>query len=254
MNDTSTTCGRTRRLLWPDAGPRAASPDVVAARRHLAGCAACRRFIEDMTAAREAMADAAPAEVVPAVVRDRVMTAVAHARTRPARWWRGRAVRRVIGGAVVAAAALTAVMARRDDDPLAVIAREHARRVAAADARTANAAALRQWLAGRVRFSIAVPALPGAALRGARVYERDGWRVAGLEYDVGGVPLSYVMVPSEESPTEEPVRFRHTRRGGYGVVSWHVGGVLHVLVGDFSNAELARLAKACVAQWDLPRA
>ena len=78
------------------------------------------------------------------------------------------------------------------------------------------------------------------------------WRVSSTTW--GGVPLSYVMVPSDEMSADEPVRFRHTRRGGYGVVSWQVGGVLHVLVGDFSNAELARLAKACVAQWDLPRA
>ena len=84
--------------------------------------------------------------------------------------------------------------------------------------------------------------------------ERDGWRVAELEYAVGSVPLSYVMVPSEESSSAEPARFRHVRRGDFGVVSWHERGVLHVLVGDFTDAELARLARACVAQRDLPRA
>ncbi|HYD52715.1 MAG TPA: hypothetical protein VEA99_08810, partial [Gemmatimonadaceae bacterium] len=145
-------------------------------------------------------------------------------------------------------------LVRRDADPLSIIAREHARTAAAADAGAADPVALGGWLAGRVRFAVLVPALPGAALRGARVYERDGWRGAALEYDVGGIPLSYVVVPSDESGDEEPARFHHTRRGGYGVVSWRERGLLHVLVGDFTDEELARLAKACVAQRGQARA
>ena len=244
------TCGRARRLLWPDAGPRAATPDVVAARAHVAGCDACREFLRDMAAMRDALVVSAPVEEAPPELRARVHAAVARARaeaTMPGRS-RARTVRRLAAGGLLAAAALLSVVqVQHSRDPLSTIARDHARTVAASNTGTANPAAVGRWLTGRVRFAVSVPPLPGAALRGARVYELAGRRGASVEYDVNGVTLTYVVVPSSEPPPELPARFHHSRRAGFGVVSWHDRGLLHVLVGDLSDAELGMLARACVS-------
>src|SRR5688572_23799295 len=74
------TCGRARRLLWPDAGPRAASPDVIDAQEHLAACTSCQAFIADLRAVGDATRESAPREQAPAEVRDRLFAAVARAR------------------------------------------------------------------------------------------------------------------------------------------------------------------------------
>ncbi|MFN2431681.1 MAG: hypothetical protein ABR599_02465, partial [Gemmatimonadota bacterium] len=76
----SMSCGRARRLLWPDGGPRSSSPDVIDAQHHLAACQACQRFVREMHAIADLLHDAAPREEAPAEVRGRLFTALARAR------------------------------------------------------------------------------------------------------------------------------------------------------------------------------
>ena len=98
------SCGRARRLLWPDTGPREVTDEIMAARGHAGGCPDCRRFLEDMRRLGEGIREAVPPTPAPMEVRDRLFRSIARARTGDAGRTRGQSRRRL--GAVVAAALL----------------------------------------------------------------------------------------------------------------------------------------------------
>lgn len=73
-------CGHARRLLWPEQGPRAATPELAAAQTHMATCAACQQFLHEMRDMTEQLRRFAPRPQAPVAVRERVFTALARAR------------------------------------------------------------------------------------------------------------------------------------------------------------------------------
>lgn len=258
MSSEHATCGRARRLLWPDGGPRPVTPDVVDAQEHLSGCAACQQFVRDMRALGDAVSDAArdaaPDERAPVEVRTRLFTAIARARagTQPAAYWRGRAPRLAAALLmVVLAGALGADRLLREArlDPIAAIAEDHGRAKGETRIASVDPTEVTRWLSGQVHFAMHVPVLPGARLRGARLCEMDGRRGAVVEYEVSGVAVSYFVVPDgDRSANSGATRFDGDTRAGYHVVSWREPGLLHAMVGDLPESRLATLAKACVEQ------
>jgi anti-sigma factor RsiW len=250
------TCGRARRLLWPDGGPRPASPDVIDAQEHFAACAACQGFIAEMRAVGDAVRESASREQAPAEVRDRLFAALAHARagTPPGR-------RRHAGQWLLLAAAVLLVMVgttllagrltrQPPADAIAALAEDHARAVGEAHLASTDPSKVKEWLARHVHFGMQVPVLPGASLRGARISAFDGRPSAVLEYDVNGTAMSYFVIPNEprSSDARRAMRFDQTARAGYQVVSWREPGLLHAMVGNLSPSQLVALAKACVEQ------
>jgi anti-sigma factor RsiW len=256
VSRVTTTCGRARRLLWPDAGPKAASPELIEAQQHLEACSACQQFVRDMLALGDAIHDAAPREHAPVDVRGRLFSAIARARTgaQPPRrrhrraQWPAAAVVFLIG----LAGALTADRLRRDTrvDSITAIAEDHAKTLGETHVASEDPAEISRWLAGQVHFAMHVPVLPEAKLRGARLCVLDGRRGAVVEYDVDGVAVSYFVVPDEAEQADRgaTVRFDGTKRAGYHVVSWREPGLLHAMVGNLPESRLAILAKACVEQ------
>jgi anti-sigma factor RsiW len=256
VSNADITCGRARRLLWPDGGPRPATSDVIDAQDHVAGCTACQGFITEMRALGEAVRESAPREQAPAEVRDRLFAALAHARTgtqprrrRHARNWLllTAAVLLVVVGATRLADRLTR---QPPPDAIAALAEDHARAVGEAHIASTDPAEVAKWVAGRVHFAMQVPVLPGASLRGARISVFDGRRSAVLEYDVKGTAMSYFVMPNERRTPDahSPLRFDQTARAGYQVVTWREPGLLHAMVGNLSPSQLMMLAKACVEQ------
>lgn len=256
MTTADMTCGRARRLLWPDGGPRPASPDVIDAQEHLARCTSCQAFIADMRAAAEAIRESAPREQAPAEVRARLFAALAHARAgmqprrrRHARQWlfvAAAAVLIIMGGTFLA----DRLTRHPAADAIAVLAEDHARAVGEAHIASADPADVETWVAAQVHFAMQVPVLPGADLRGARVGVFDGRRGAVVEYDVDGTRLSYFVVPNgpATSGASRPMRFDRSARTGYHVVSWHEPGLLHAMVSNLPASQLETFAKACVEQ------
>ena len=251
------TCGRTRRLLWPGAGPKAASPEVIEAQQHLEACFACQQFMRDMLALRDTTHDAAPREQAPVEVRGRLFGAIARTRAgaqpppsssrQRARWLAAAAV-------VLLAPAgwltIDRVLRGADIDPITVIVDDHAKALSETHIASADPAEITGWLASQLYFAMYVPELPGARLRGARLCALDGRRGAVVEYDVEGVAVSYFVVPYEKKREGDGTRmqFDRTRRAGYRVVSWREPGLLHAMVGNLPESRLAMFAKACVDQ------
>jgi hypothetical protein len=250
------TCGRARRLLWPDGGPRSASPHVVDAQEHVTTCAACQRFLGEMRAVGELVRESAPREQAPAEVRERLFAGLAHARTgaeQPRH--RDRGNRLLLAATVVLAVLGAAYLAHRltrepRSDAIAALTEDHARAVGEARIASTDRTEVGRWVTGHVNFAVLVPDLPDASLRGARISVFDGRRSAVLEYDVGGIAMSYFVVPRDDGVADahRPIRFDHTRHARYQVVSWREPGLLHAMVGNVPPTHLLRLAKACVEQ------
>ena len=74
------TCGRARRLLWPDGGPRSATAEIVAAREHASRCTLCQQFLGEMRRLSDRIREAVPRPEAPVDVRDRLFKAIARAR------------------------------------------------------------------------------------------------------------------------------------------------------------------------------
>jgi anti-sigma factor RsiW len=257
VSSVTMTCGRARRLVWPGAGPRSASPDVIEAQQHLEACSACQQFARDMLALGDAIHDAAPREHAPPDVRGRLFSAIARARagTQPPPSRRRRRVQWLAAAAVLligVAGTLTVgrVLRAGRADPIAAIAEDHAGALGQTHIASQNPAEIARWLEGQVQFAMHVPVLPGAALRGARLCVMDGRRGAVVEYIVDGVAVSYFVVPDEAGPASQgtTAQFDRTKRAGYQVVAWREPGLLHAMVGNLPETRLVTLAKACVDQ------
>jgi anti-sigma factor RsiW len=209
-----------------------------------------------MRAVGEAVRESAPREHAPAEVRDRLFAALAHARAGVQPGRRHHAGNWLLVGAAallvtLGGAFLVDRLTRHPSgDASAALAEDHARAIGQAHMASTDPTEVENWLAGQVHFAMQVPVLPGASLRGARIGVFDGRRGAVMEYDVDGTAVSYFVVPNElGSPdARSPMRFDHTTRAGYHVVSWREPGLLHAMVGNLSASQLVTLAEACVEQ------
>jgi anti-sigma factor RsiW len=248
-------CGRARRLLWPDNGPRSATPDVIAAQEHVEGCPSCAEFFEEMSRLSDDIRRSVPQTVAPLEVRDRLFKAISRARTGTGSPSRPKA-------ALVAAAASAAILllifgirSFSRDNPSAhrslipVLAQEHARALGEAGIRSSDPAVISRWLNGRLSFAMHVPVFSEASLRGARVLEVEKRRGVLIEYALGNDLISYFVVADYLAvPTESVPSLKETVWDGYHVVSWIEPGLLHAFVGNVSDSKLRMLAQKCIEQ------
>lgn len=249
-------CGRARRILWPDAGPRADTPEVEAAQLHLAGCEPCRAFVREMREFAGAVERHAPRPAAPAEARERLFAAIARARTMlPGPALRRRSVARGIT-AVLAAAALSGVgwavvrgvRAPVEDPSLVAVAQDHARGLQHDAIVSGDAGAVARWLDDRVPFAVRVPDLPGAVLEGARLCLVQGERGAVVRFRLEGRPVSYYVMPARGPARRDEAALEEEVEAGYTVVAWRLGGLRHALVGNLPRDRLAALARDCHEQ------
>lgn len=258
MTNAHMTCGNVRRLLWPDGGPRATSPELADAQEHLARCTACQRFVHAMREQGNLLCGAALRDEAPADVRHRLFSAVARARSGlpassgrlvPASWLVAAVAGLVLLGGTLA---LDHVVRHASVDPMAVLADDHARTLGDAQINSADPAVVGRWLAGQVHFAMIVPTLPNARLLGARLRVQEGRRGAAVRYQVNGVAVTYFVVPTEKDAMQPPPtahqQFARFSRAGYRVVAWREPGLLHAMVGSLADAQLAALAESCIKQ------
>ncbi|MGH7629025.1 MAG: hypothetical protein ACREOF_06480 [Gemmatimonadales bacterium] len=251
------TCGQARRLLWPDAGPREATGEVVAAREHLSRCELCRRFLDDMRRLSERIRNAAPRPEAPVGVRDRLFKAIARARmadaTRSAtgghrRWAVGVVATLIVGGAWLSLR-LTGERPMWSEDALGAIAEDHLRSQQSGGLHSSDSLEVARWLADRLPFSVDVPIFPEARLEGARLLLVNRQAGAAVDYTIAGRSLGYYVLPI--SNPDRAARTREVRlaaRAGYRIAAWDDAGLTHVLVAGLPESKLIELARYCMQQ------
>ena len=248
-------CGRARRLLWPDTGPREATPDVVAAREHAAGCEGCTQFLADMHRMAEEIGRRAPRPTAPAEVRNRLFQAIARARipsVGPARrsWLRPPAIAGIVAPLVVGVSLLAYLGVRGGspdrNDALGSIVEDRLRSQRGAGLASSDSAQVTEWLTERLPFAVQIPIFPEARLTGARVLVDSRRSGAVVEYMVGERALSYYILPGDGAGLQDEIRLASTN--GYHVASWHDSGLTHALVAALPESKLVELARYCIHQ------
>lgn len=251
------TCGRARRLLWPETGPREATAEVVEAREHVRGCEPCRRFFEDMQRIGERLRAAAPRHHAPVEVRDRLFKAIARARTGASAFRVETPSRRRVGLALVVAVLLAGtwlgyVAMHRTvappSDAFGAIVEDHLRSQTSHGIVAGDSLEVAQWLGDRLPFAVQVPIFPEAQLRGARTLLVDRQLGAVVEYAINGQSLSYYVLPARGHPAAPPRAIRLTARSGYHVATWEDAGLTHALVAGLPEPKLLALAQYCIHQ------
>jgi anti-sigma factor RsiW len=251
------TCGRARRLLWPDTGPREATAEIVAAREHASRCPLCRRFLDDMRRLSDRIREAVPRPEAPVEVRDRLFKALARARTDEAS--RGPVRRHRAWAAALAVALLVAgtwlglsLVPERVNpsaDPLGAIAEDHLRSQRTTGLASSDSLEVTRWLADRLPFALEIPIFPGAQLKGARLLLVNRQSGAVVDYVIAGRSLSYYVLPAVAGEATSSAReIRVTSRAGYRVAAWEDGGLTHALVAGLPGPTLVELAHYCIEQ------
>jgi anti-sigma factor RsiW len=251
------SCGRARRLLWPDAGPRETTAEIMAAREHASGCADCRRFLEDMRRLGDEIGEALPRPPAPLDVRDRLFRSIARVRTegtgRIAGQWRrrlgaGLVATLLLGGTWLGWRAASDSRIRRPD-ALAAIAEDHLRAERSAGLVSSDSVEVARWLRERLPFAVEVPLFPDARLTGARLLLVGGQSGAVVEYAIAGRPLSYYILPGAGAESAvEPRQVRVASRAGYRIASWEDAGLTHALIAGLPGPKLVELAHYCIEQ------
>ncbi len=247
------SCGHARRLLWPDAGPREATGEIMAAREHAGRCTDCRRFLEDMRRIGDGIREAVPRPAAPVEVRDRLFRSIALARTRGADRTAGpwRRLGAGLAGALLLASAWLGWRAASGSpsvqrDALAAIAEDHLQAQRSGGLISSDSVEVARWLRDRLPFGVEVPLFPGARLRGARLLLLGGQSGAVVEYAIAGRPLSYYILPGATSA--EPRQVRVASRAGYRIASWEDAGLTHALIAGLPGPRLVELAHYCIEQ------
>jgi anti-sigma factor RsiW len=239
-------------LLWPDAGPREASPEILAAREHAGGCEACRRFLEDMRRIGERIQRSAPRPTAPVEVRERLFKAIARARTASserARFSRPQMAIAAIAAVVVVSLSWLGYAAIRGgsegSDALGSIVEDRLRTQKGAGVASSDSLRVAQWLAERLAFAVQVPLFPEAQLTGARLLVDNRKSGAVVEYSVGAGTLTYYVLPGGTG-VQRTVQL--ASRDGYRVASWHDAGLTHALVANLPGPKLIEYARYCIHQ------
>ena len=248
-------CGRARRLLWPDTGPREATPEVVAAREHAAGCEGCTHFLADMHRMAEEIGRRAPRPTAPAEVRNRLFQAIARVRipsggrARSSRL-RPPAIAGIVALLVVGLSLLGYLGVRGGspdrNDALGSIVEDRLRSQRGAGLASSDSAQVTEWLTERLPFAVQIPIFPEARLTGARVLVDSRRSGAVVEYLVGERVLSYYILPADGAGLQDEIRLASTN--GYHVASWHDSGLTHALVAALPESKLVELARYCIHQ------
>jgi anti-sigma factor RsiW len=225
--------------------------------QHLDGCEPCRALVREQATWRRAVRDAAPREVAPAALRERLSAAlaaepvadgesmptdeVARRRSRFMRFAPYAAAAAVAGALLVTRAQHTALTAD-------VIAK-HQRNLPIEV--TGRSEEVRRWYADKVDFPVRVPSFGGVrpvAFRGGRLANVRERQAAYLVYDVDGNKVSVFIFDPGEMPIEAR---RHETIGnrevyldgdrGYNVALYRDHGVGYAIASDMDQGEMLKL-------------
>lgn len=231
---------------------------------HLAGCASCRRLVEQEEAFRRAYVARLRPDPAPPLLRDKVSRLLGElARERAPRRSRWQAPW------VFAAAALVlltvgvglgmnvmSMLERRTmlTQLTEASVEQHqklARGLLPADITDVSPRAAEDWFRRRLDFNVSLPdpRNPHVTLVGARISHLANAEVAALEYRFDGSPVSLFVIPEEAylrlGLSEKPT-FKMLSHRGYDVIIWRHHGTGYAVVSEIGT----RSCQVCHAPTD----
>ncbi len=251
-------CEDVRLALWPEPGPRPATPEFAEAFAHVEGCAACREFFATQQVLSRRLRRLSSAQA-PHALRQRVERAIAQEAAQ-ARGPRRKSAWVAGGGVLVAAAAALVLMLNSPEIPDRVARPlvEHASRpvleepLQTTDAftTTSDRRALYQWFAARVDYSVDIPQIDDATLLGGRVVDLGGQRVAAISYMYRDHPVTYYALSSGEIMGSQVDWDKIVAQSadGYELALWQEGGLARAVVATLPRDDVMRFAEECRAK------
>ena len=113
---------------------------------------------------------------------------------------------------------------------------------------TDQPASLKSWFASQVDYTVDVPDIPDANLRGGRLAYLGGIQGVAVEYEIAGQDLTYLMVPQGnvlDMLAEQGDTLVTWSSRGYQIVMWKQGGGTRALVGPLPRKEINDIADHC---------
>lgn len=242
-------CSQARLQIGPDLGPQNPSEDNDAAFAHYENCGACQSFYQIQSALSLRLRAASTAKASNAL-RDAVLArAVTEATpgvsslSRPKRPWR-------IVGSLLAAAATVAIWFGVTQPASDSITPAFATAVQASQPQnvleSSEPASLLAWFVEAEVPAFEIPDIADAVLQRGRIIEIEGQRAAAIDFDRGGVELTYVMAPVDQWLAA--LRRDGIRSGsslGVQIAAWEEAGTARAVLASIPTAELLEVAEAC---------
>ncbi len=114
--------------------------------------------------------------------------------------------------------------------------------------KTDQPASLKSWFESQVNYTVDVPNIPTANLRGGRLAYLGGVQGVAVEYEIGGQDLTYLMVPEGnvlDMLVEQGDTLVAWSSRGYQIVMWNQGGGTRALVGSLPRKKISNIADHC---------
>lgn len=215
---------------------------------HIESCADCRRLVEEETAWRRSIRDAATYYNAPDDMRRRIAD-LAKEESTPARMatpWRGLAMAASLLLAVALSSGITAyVVAPSPAEPIVQeVVADHVRSLMAehlTDVASSDQHTVKPWFHGRLDYAPPVDdtAAKGFPLIGGRLDYVDHRPVAALVYHRDKHPINLFVFPSDgPAGISRPIE-----RNGFNILHWTEGGMTFWAVSDLNAAELEDFAR-----------
>jgi anti-sigma factor RsiW len=218
--------------------------------KHLSDCESCRKKVKAQAEWKVAIKAAAPREMAPAALRNRVLRAVA--KESPPQRWR-RFATRVLPVAAAAGLVGSFVLSRVQLSPVcADVIAKHQRNLPVEI--TGGNEQLKQWYADKLSFPVRPPNFPSeVALRGGRLLNIKDQQAAYLVYDDHGNKVTVFVFDPSQVPVDAPSKtiignqeVYLDQEHGYNVALYRDHGVGYAITSDIDRDQMLRLVSAAV--------
>ncbi len=221
---------------------------------HLGECETCRGKVRAQAEFKQAIKAAAPRELAPAALRNRVARSIAR-ESKPMLSWRAWAVRAMPAAAAVGLLA-TFMISKVQWSPVAAdIVAKHTKTVPLEI--SGGPDQVRNWYAGKVDFAVHPPQLchqAACSLRGARLSSIGDRPAAYLVYDVNGDKVSVFIFDANDMPIEtrrktviDNREVYFDQEHGYNVALFRDRGVGYAIASDLDQEQMVKLVSSAVA-------
>jgi anti-sigma factor RsiW len=248
------SCDRAKSQIFPYVDGELSRELRQEVEAHLAGCAACRRLVEQELTFRDRYAGRLRPDPAPPHVResvDRLLGGLVGAPTRAQhRRWRtwaaaGVAAVLLLGVGIGLGVALQAMLHRADMlAELTDASVEQHQKLASGqlppDLTAGSPGSAEAWLRQRLDFNVKLPELKTAnlTLLGARISHLGSVPAAALEYKLDQRNVSLFVIPDEAyrrlGLSEKP-KFKMLSHRGYDVIIWRQHGTGYALVSEIGT-------------------